>query len=418
MEGEDGKVKMFWQINPKLRFASRKAWKVFKGDKVALGTLSFIFLLFLVAVFCYMFIPDRTQLVNRMSPPIGNQRPGFEVMMLRVMDNKSPEQQSFFSRAFHGIRSNDTYIAISSSRYVGTDIIVREFSASGDSSFESRYNIADVVYPLNPEKKITERSGGLFFEKTDGTVVGESINDLQAIINGQYLITKKFILGTDRFGRDVFSRLIAATRVTVFCGLIVVLISVTIGLVAGLLTGVTEGKIKSFITWCIYSAGSIPGLLLTAAVMFTIGNGFFKVCFAASAVLWVHVAKIIHQKIKVTVKQPFIEHTKALGLSRRHVFKRHILPEINRPLVAAASSVFCSAVLLESGLSFLGIGIQDPLPSWGTMVRENAGYIIVPGYEHLTLLPGLAILIVSFASVLLSNRVHANLKESDNQVLV
>jgi len=326
--------------------------------------------------------------------------------MLRVVENKPSEPQDFFSKLVHGTKPNDIFIPISSSRYEGTDIVIREFSASGDSSFVSRYNIADVVYPLKLEKGIVERNSGLFFETSDGIAIEESINDIQGFIDGQYLLKKKFILGTDRFGRDVLSRMLASTRATLFAALIATLIAIVTGLLLGLFTGFSKRKEKSFLNWLLQSVSSIPAMLLIIAIMFLVGKGFWNVCLATGFIMSAEIARVIAGTLCAAKEKRIIDGATALGIPRRQIIRKHILPDITKPFLASAAIVFCGAILIESGLSFLDVGMNASFPSWGSMIRENFGYIIVPGYAYLTLLPGMAIFFVSILFATIATRLH------------
>jgi ABC-type dipeptide/oligopeptide/nickel transport system permease subunit len=415
MERKTGKINSLLEINTRFRFPSGRMWKVYKKDKVTLAGIWVVILLILLATFCYLFIPDKTQHANRTCLPIGNEPPGFTVTVLRVMDNKPTVTQNFFSKIFFGLRRNDSYIPVSSTRYEGTDIVVREYSASGDSSFESRFNIADVVYPINPQKEIIERNGGLFFETADGVAIEESINDIQGFIDGQYLVKKKFYLGTDLLGRDVLSRLLAATRTTVFTALFATLLALIAGLLTGLTAGMLKGKIKSVLVWLLQSFASVPSFLLIMAIMFVIGNGFWKLCLVTGAVLSLEAARVTLSYITDNREKKFVESAYSLGLTRQHIFRNHILPGIGKHLLATGAALFCAAILIESGLNFLGLGTGMPFLSWGSMIRENFGYIIVPGYAYLTLIPGLAIIIVSVTFGILANRLRFLLIESYNR---
>jgi len=388
-----------------------RAWKKIRKDKIALVGCMIAFLLFLLAVFCYTIIPDKTTYANRVCLPIGNQPPGFEITMLRMIQNKPAEPQNFLSKLVYGTKANDIFVPLSSSYYEGTDIVIKEFSASGDSSFESRYNIADVVYPVNMEKEIIERNRGLFFETFDGTVIEESINDIQGFIDGQYLVKKKFILGTDRYGRDVLSRLIASTRATLLAALFATFVAILIGLIFGLMTGISRGKDKTFFNWILQSVSSIPAMLLIIGIMFIVGKGFWNVCLVTGVIMSAEIARVIAGTICSAREKKFIDGVYALGITRRQIMRRHILPEIQKPFLAAAATVFCGVILVESGLSFLDIGMKEFYPTWGSMIRENFGYIIVPGYAYLTLLPGTAVFLVSLLFVFLADRFHNRLGE-------
>jgi peptide/nickel transport system permease protein len=404
---------MFWQED-KSGFTTAAAWKEMKRSRTVTAGFWITVLLILLAAFCYVLAPDPTQFANRKSLSIGNQPPGFEVTMLRVVDNKPADPQGFFSRHFYGVRPADTYVPISSSRYEGTDIIVREFSASGDSSFESKFNIADVVYPVNHQKEIVERNGGLFFETADGVATGESINDMQKFIDGQYLVQKKFILGTDRYGRDVLSRLLVSTRATVFNALLATLVALVAGFILGFGAGISRGRTNAFIVWFTNSVWSFPALFVIAALLFVLGNGAWSVILVTGCVLWVEVARLVYLRITEGKKKKFTMAARALGIPKWQIIKRYVLQEVAMPLLASAATVLCAAVIIESGINFLGIGIQSPAPSWGAMIRENFRYMIVPGCAYLTIVPGLALTAVSFAFVFLSSGLRASLKEDYN----
>jgi ABC-type dipeptide/oligopeptide/nickel transport system permease subunit len=387
------------------------AWRKIRKDKIALAGSILASLLFLLAVFCYVVIPDKTTYANRVCVPIGNQPPGFEITMLRIIENKPTEHQNFLSKLIYGTKANDVLVPLSSSYYEGTDIVIKEFSASGDSSFESRYNIADVVYPVNTRKGIIERNRGLFFETVDGSVIEESINDIQGFIDGQYLVKKKFILGTDRYGRDVLSRLMAATRGTMLVAFFATLVAIVFGLIFGLMTGISRGKDKTFFNWILQSLSSIPAMLLIIGIMFIVGQGFWKVCLVTGVIMSAEIARVIAGTICASREKKFIDGVYALGITRRQILRRHILPDIQKPFLAAAGTVFCGVILVESGLSFLGVGMNEYYPTWGSMIRENFGYIIVPGYAYLTLLPGTALFLVSLLFVILADRFQRRLGE-------
>jgi|GEM_PF-2009559 len=383
-------------------------WRRLKKSGRVLAGLSFALLFCLISLFCYLLSPDKTPFANRTCLPIGNQPPGFEVNMLRVMENKPTVHQNFFSRLLFGTNSSDIYIPISSSRFEGTDIIVKEFSASGDSSFESHFNIADVVYPINEQKEIAERNGGLFFETADGVAVEESINDIQGFIEGQYLFRKKFILGTDRFGRDVLSRLLVSTRTTIISAFAITIVALIAGFLVGCFAGIFRWGSKA-LGWIIYSVLSIPGMLLIIALMFVTGNGFRQAFIVAGCVLSAEVAGSVFRKISATREKKFIVNAQALGLYRWQIVRSHLLPGTFEPLLTTGATVFCAAILIENSLSFLGIEFHERVPSWGAIIRENFGYIIVPGYSYLAIFPGIAIIIVSLVFVILSRGLRSTL---------
>ena len=389
-------------------------WKD-KFTKVYAGIVGFLllfsFLLFLIS-------PDSAHFSGTKCLPIGNQPPGFSVKMLRMAENKPQPVQDFYLGLIFGRPSTDIYIPFISSHYDGVDIVVKEFSASGDSSYESRFNIADVVYPLNQGKKIIENSGALSFEKNDGTSAEESISVLQGIIDGQNIVIEKFVLGTDHMGRDVLSQILSATRGTLWAAFIVTFISLVSGFILGILAGLLKGKMRLLGLWLIRSLSSTPAMLLIIAVMFIIGNGFWHVCVVSGLILSFQIAQVIISGISLKREKKFMESASALGITRMQILKNYFLTDLFSPLFASVITIFYAAILVESSLNFLGIGFRNNLPSWGGMIRENYGYIFLPGSEYLILLPGLAITIVSMLFFSLAKRSHVSLKQEFNWTLV
>ena len=410
-------MNQIWTLLKKIILFPGKAWAILKKDRVSLAGTLFVILLFLFSCFYFIFIPDGTLFLNRVCLPIGNQPPGFEVRLLKVIDNKPNQVQSMFSKWIYGTRHKETFIPISSNHFEGTDIVVKEFSASGDSSFEIRYNIADVVYNISPDSRVAERNGGLFFESADGAAVEESVSDIQGIIEGQYIIRKKYIMGTDHMGRDVLVMFLAATRASVWTAFFVTVIALFLGTLLGVFLGFAKGRYGEFFHWLIDSLTAIPALVFIIAVMFVIGNGFWKVCLVCGIVISFEVARMLFHKMTSVREKWYAETALALGIKPWRIAIKYILPGLAKPLLAIIPVVFCTAVLFESGLSFLGLGLSDNFPSWGSMIRDNFGYIIVPGYAYLTLLPGLAIILISFAFVVLSARMKIFTREEYDTVL-
>jgi len=362
----------------------------------------------LIAVFCYLIMPDHTPMANRMCLPISNQPPGFKVQMLRVVENKQPEKQNLFSKILHGRRTNEEWIAINGYRFDGNDIVIKEYTSASSSEasgefIERRYNLANVVFPLNPAKKLSSENGYLSFETINGELHHENAASLQALIGQKFIFTKTFLLGTDRFGRDLLSRLMAGSRITMIVGLIAVVISLFIGITLGAVAGFFRGTADSAVMWLINVTWSIPTLLLVIAITLVLGKGFSQVFIAVGLTMWVEVARLVRTQFFTLRETEFVSASRALGFSNTRIILRHILPNILGPILVVAASNFSSAVLIESGLSFLGIGAQPPIPTWGGMIKENYGYIIIPASAYLALLPGVAIMMVSMAFTFLGN---------------
>ena len=216
------------------------------------------------------------------------------------------------------------------------------------------------------------------------------------------IITKKYRLGTDKFGRDILSRLIIGTRVSLAVGLIAVLISLTLGIILGALAGYYRGWVDEVIMWLINVTWSIPTLLLVFAITMAMGKGFWQIFIAVGLTMWVSVARLIRGQVMAIKEMEYVQAARALGLTDSRIILRHILPNILGPVMVIAAGNFATAIIVEAGLSFLGIGIQPPQPSWGLMIKENYNFIITHN-PLLALIPGFAIMLLVLAFNLLGN---------------
>ena len=216
---------------------------------------------------------------------------------------------------------------------------------------------------------------------------------------------RTFWLGTDAYGRDVLSMLMIGSRVSLSVGFIAVLIALLIGITLGALAAYHGGWVDNLITWLINVVWSIPTVLLVIAITFALGKGFWQVFVAVGLTMWVDIARVVRGQVYSIKEKEYIEAARALGYSSFRTIFRHILPNITGAVIVVTASNFASAILLEAGLSFLGIGVQPPMPSWGTMVKENYSYILLDS-AYLPLLPGLAIMLLVLAFMLLGNGIR------------
>ena len=192
------------------------------------------------------------------------------------------------------------------------------------------------------------------------------------------------------------------TRVSLSVGFIAIAISLLIGITLGAIAGYFGGFIDNIIVWFINVVWSVPTLLLVIAITFVLGKGFWQVFIAVGLTMWVEVARVVRGQVLSIREKEFVEAARALGYKNGRIIFRHILPNVMGPVIVISAANFASAILLEAGLSFLGIGVQPPTPSWGSMIKENYGYIILD-YAFLALLPGIAIMIMVLAFMLLGN---------------
>ena len=173
---------------------------------------------------------------------------------------------------------------------------------------------------------------------------------------------KYYFLGTDKFGRDLLSRVMAGSVVSLSVGFIAVFISLIIGITLGSIAGYFRGAIDELIMWLINVVWSVPTILLVIAVTLALGKGFSQVFIAVGLTMWVEVARVVRGQIISLREREFVEAGKALGYSNSRIIIKHILPNIMGPVIVISAANFAGAILIEAGLSFLGIGAQIPMP--------------------------------------------------------
>jgi peptide/nickel transport system permease protein len=338
------------------------AWRRLKKNKGAMAGLFMIILAIFVAVFSYVIAPDPSPFANRIILEIGGEKPGFTQNFL-LAKKQEPQSTGFLSRIFSGKPDQYDYIPVTTYQELKDSVVAEKFIDEG----------------------LTER---ISYHK----------NSLAA----DPIIKKKFLLGTDKYGRDILSRLIVGTRVSLSVGLITVLISLSIGITLGAVAGYFRGKADNIIMWLINVIWSIPTLLLVFAITLLLGKGFWQVFVAVGLTMWVNVARLVRGQVMVTKELQYVEAGKVLGFSHFKIIAHHILPNIFGPVMVIAASNFASAIIIEAGLSFLGVGVQPPQPSWGLMIKENYNFIITQN-PMLALAPGFAIMLLVLAFNLLGN---------------
>ena len=203
-------------------------------------------------------------------------------------------------------------------------------------------------------------------------------------------------LGTDTISRDVLSRLIWGTRVSLSIAFSAVALSVTIGILLGALAGYAGGVVDAVLMRLVDAALSIPRLLLLIAVIALWGDvGMVPLTLLIASISWFSVSRLVRTETLAIRDHEFVVAARALGASPARVLLRHVLPNVAGPGLVSATLSIGSIVLLEAGLSYLGIGVRPPTPSWGSIIQDGAER--VSDLWWLTLFPGLAILITVFA---------------------
>ncbi len=392
-------------------------WKRLLKSRLALIAMIFIGMAVIVAVMGYLITPDSTPFANQQYIEISAQPPGFKANMLKIRKNEHALKQNWFKTMIYGKRNIYTFIPYNSYRFVNDEIILTEFDLfPSELTAESSFDLADVVYPL-PQDFKAEYIGSdtIRFYDIEGKIHVHSIAELQNIVKEKYLVERRFWLGSDRYGRDVLSQLMIGTRVSLSVGIISVLISLMIGIMAGALGGYFRGWVDNLIVWLINVVWSIPTLLLVIAITFALGKGFWQVFVAVGLTMWVEVARVVRGQVLSIREKEYIEAARALGFRHWRIITRHILPNVIGPVIVISAANFASAILIEAGLSFLGIGVQPPMPSWGTMIKENYTYIILDK-AYLAILPGIAIMLMVLSFMIIGNglRDALDIKTIDN----
>jgi len=218
--------------------------------------------------------------------------------------------------------------------------------------------------------------------------------------------TRTHLLGTDRFGRDVLSRLMAGSALSLGVGAVAVFMSVLIGVGLGAWAGYRGGWVDAAVGWLIEVVWTLPTLLLVLAITLAFGKGFAQIFIAIGLTMWVDVARLVRGQFISLREREFVEAARALGLSEARIVFRHMLPNALGPLIVVAAANFASAILVESGLSFLGVGAQIPAPSWGNIVQEHH-HLITGRHAWLALLPGALIASVVLAFTFVGDGLRA-----------
>jgi len=208
--------------------------------------------------------------------------------------------------------------------------------------------------------------------------------------------TMRHWLGTDRYGRDVLSRLMAGSAISLGVGLSAVLISLLIGILLGAWAGYRGGRIDAFVSWWIQVIWTLPTLLMVLAITLAFGKGLWQVFLAIGLTMWVDVARVVRGQFMSLREMEFIEAAQAIGYSDLRIMFRHMLPNAVGPIIVIAAANFAAAILIESGLSFLGYGAQIPIPSWGNIVQEHY-HLITGRHAWLAIAPGALIVSVVLA---------------------
>lgn len=353
----------------------KQAWRKFKKNPLGMAGLLFIALVALIS-FCGPFIrPDATVNANDQNLVLSSRKPGFTAQTLHLKANEN--STSFLETWMNGgTKKTVEELPFLKCEFVHSDTL-RVMGYSGDTLMVTAKELGIERIPENTQE--------LYHSKT-------------------------FLFGTDKYGRDVLSRLMAGSSISLAVGAIAVLISLLVGLTLGIVAGYYRGWTDKVIMWFTNVIWAVPTLLLVMAITFAFGTGFWKVFLAVGLTMWVEVARIARGQVLSVREKEFVEAARALGYSEIRIMFKHILPNILSPIIVISAANFASAILIEAGLSFLGLGAQIPTPSWGNMIREHYAFITTD-LAYLALLPGVLIMLLVLAFMLVGNALRDALDE-------
>jgi len=331
------------------------AWKKLRKDKLSFSALIFIFLCVLLGVFAVVLSPDSSPMANEMHIELATQKPFTKILFLEI-PKQDIDQVSFMEGLF-----------------VGKPSTVNRFPIDKYTAIKNGVT----YFPYQSEFK-------------------------QTIIGNYKINSQTFYFGTDKYGRDLLSRILYGIRISLSVGFIAVFLSLFIGITFGLIAGYFRGKTDDIIMWFVNVIWSIPTLLMVIAINLALGKGFWQVFVAVGLTMWVEVARIVRGQVLSIRELEYVEAGKALAYKPLRIISKHILPNVIGPVIVISAANFAAAILIEAGLSFLGIGAQPPIPSWGGMIKDHYSYIIMDK-AYLAIIPGMSIMSLVLAFMLLGN---------------
>ncbi|MGB2085877.1 MAG: ABC transporter permease [Flavobacteriaceae bacterium] len=325
-------------------------------DPIGAVSLAYIIVVFFIALFASKLAPDFSENANQMHVSIHSKPPGFTTKLLII-----PSQDGSVLEE----------IPVVATRWEETQLFYQTQAMGKD--YEVPLDRNNFPLEMTPSQ-----------------------------IEQEYVVERTFYWGTDKFGRDLLSRMIFGSRISLSIGFIAVFISLFIGVLLGGLAGFLGGKTDQVMVWLINVMWSIPSLLMVIAITLALGKGYWQVFIAVGLTMWVDVARLVRGQVISIKEQPYIQAAHILSFSSISIFFKHIFPLLIPALIVISTANFASAILIESGLSFLGIGAQPPIPSWGGMIKDHFRYILL-GKAYLAVIPGVAIMSLVLAFMLLGN---------------
>jgi len=387
----------------KYQSPNKKALTRLLRNKSAVFGIVIIVIASLIALLGYAIVPDSTPDADNQILELDTKEAGFKVQMLEKRKNRQVESTNFFEKMFWGAPTAYESIPINSYQIINDKIVIDKYTGHAANEQDTLL-LADIVYPLQDNGNYKLNGEKVTFVNLKNELQNTTVSELKQKTETQ-IKSKRYLLGTDKFGRDNLSRLVLGVRVSLSIGIMAVLISLIIGIFMGAVAGYYRGWVDDLVMWIINVFWSIPLLLWVFALILAMGNEFWQVYLAVGLTMWVEIARIVRGQFFSIREKEFVEAAQSLGFNDYRIIVKHILPNVLGPLTVITAANFASAIIIEAGLSFLGIGVQPPAASWGIMLNEYYSYVGT-SKAFLAFLPGTAILLLTLAFNLVGNGIR------------
>lgn len=347
-----------------------KVFKKIKKNYIMLAAMVYIFLWIIIGSLAHVLAFDPTPDANIQYTVLASKPPGTSIQFVKT--KKDGKQEFFLNKILFGYFPIYEYTPITSYTIQEDALIVQAYRGE---------NLPTNEMVINKSKWYVE--------------------DAESNIKNH-----TFLLGTDHLGRDIMSRILLGSRVSLLVGFFAVIISLSIGIFIGGIAGYYGGWIDQIVLWKMSVFWSIPTLLLAMALFVAlkpyVDQQLGLVFLAIGLTMWVSLSRVVRGQVKQFKQIDFVEAAQTMSYNDFRIIFKHILPNLLGPLLVIMASNFANAILIESGLSFLGLGIQAPSPSWGGLLSEFKDYIGT-NLSYLALFPGLLILFLVLSFNLVGN---------------
>lgn len=387
-------LRFLWKrMKQKKRFANPQTVKItsrFIADTGAMFGAVTLFYAFIIFITAHLIAPDPTPNAGFQINEIAFKSPGFHITVLKVPLEIQHKRTGFFKWLISGKELSYRLIPIKNYWMQNDSLLVERYLGDGIAGDTLHFPVQQIISDFNASDKLHQ------IEKN-------------AISN------KYFLFGTDDLGRDYFSRMLLGVRVSLAVGCIAVFIALLIGIPIGAAAGFFKKEppeinilkrkflfpVDNFLMWTMSVIWAIPALLLVFPIVFAFGQQFYTIFIAVGLTMWVDIARLVRGQVMQVREMEYITATKNFGYSNFRTVFLHILPNIVGPVIVITAANFAYAILTEAGLSFLGIGVQPPTPSWGLMISKYKDNLITDPY--LALIPGTAITLLVLAFFMIGN---------------